>query len=187
MQLPLQITCRDVELTPAEEASIRESAAKLESFWDRITSCRVVVNMPRRRGHTGQHYNVRIDVKVPGAELVIKRQAQERLLDAVQEAFRAAARRVQDQARKTRAAVRLSRGAPRGTVTRLLPWEGYGFITTVDDREVYFDRNSVIDEGFDRLEEGMSVRFAEEAGARGPQASTVAPVPRTHPAKRARS
>ena len=75
MQLPLQITCRDVELTPAEEASIRESAAKLESFWDRITSCRVVVNMPRRRGHTGQHYNVRIDVKVPGAELVIKRQA----------------------------------------------------------------------------------------------------------------
>jgi cold shock CspA family protein/ribosome-associated translation inhibitor RaiA len=186
MQLPLQITCRDVELTPAEEASIRESAAKLESFWDRITSCRVVVTMPRRRGRTGQHYNVRIDVKVPGAELVIRRQAQERLLDAVQDAFRAAARRVQDQARKTRG-VPPRRGAPRGTVTRLLPWEGYGFITTADDREVYFDRNSVIDGGFDRIEEGMSVRFAEAVGTRGPQASTVAPVPRTRPAKRAGS
>jgi cold shock CspA family protein len=59
-------------------------------------------------------------------------------------------------------------------VTRLLPWEGYGFITDDTGREIHFNRQSVVGDGFDRLEEGMDVRFTEEAGEKGPQASTVA-------------
>jgi cold shock CspA family protein/ribosome-associated translation inhibitor RaiA len=186
MELPLQIAKRGVELSPAEEAAIREAAGKLESFWNRIISCRVLVEMPHRRGHMGQRYNVRIDLKVPGGELVIKRQPREQLLDAVQDAFEAAARRVQDRARRVRGSVKLDRNSPRGVVTRLLPWEGYGFITTEDNREVYFGRNSVLDGGFDRLEEGMEVRFVEEPGEQGPQASTVALGPRPRPARGAK-
>lgn len=183
MQLPLQIANQGVDLSTAEMDTIRDAAGKLESFWDHVISCRVLVSMPRRRGQTGRRYNVRVDLKVPGSELVIKRQSHDQLLDAVQDAFQVAARRLQDQVRKLREVVP-DRATSRGTVTRLLPWEGYGFITTPEDRELYFARTSVIDGGFDRLEEGMEVRFAEEQGEKGPQASTVAPVPRTRPGRK---
>jgi cold shock CspA family protein len=51
--------------------------------------------------------------------------------------------------------------------------EDYGVIMTPDNREIYFHRNSVLNEEFDKLEEGTEVRFHEESGEQGPQASTV--------------
>ena len=40
--------------------------------------------------------------------------------------------------------------------------------------EIYFHRNAVLEPpGFDRLEVGSRVRFAEQQGFEGPQASTV--------------
>ena len=184
MDVPLQITTRNVSLSETDESAIHRAAAKLERFWDHITSCRVQVDMPRRRGHAGLLYNVRIDLGVPGGELVIKRQPQETLLAAVQDAFKSAERRIQDQARKVRGDVKLDRASPRGTVTRLLPWEGYGFIGTADGREIYFDRKSVQHGAFDRLEEGVDVRFVEEPGETGPQATTVAITRRRRGGKR---
>jgi cold shock CspA family protein/ribosome-associated translation inhibitor RaiA len=174
MQLDLQITARNVVLSEADERAIREAAAHLETFWKRITSCRVLIEMPRRRGRTGRLYNVRITLGLPGGDVIIRRHPREVLLTAVQEAFKAAERRVQDAVRRTRGDVKLDRFAPRGVVTRLLPWEGYGFITDAHDREIYFDRQSVLAGGFDRMEEGMDVRFAEEQGEKGPQATAVA-------------
>src|SRR5205823_4404747 len=38
---------------------------------------------------------------------------------------------------------------------------------------IYFHRNSVVGAGFDRLTLGALVRFSEEMGEKGPQASTV--------------
>jgi cold shock CspA family protein len=55
---------------------------------------------------------------------------------------------------------------------RLFPEDGFGFLEAPDGREVYFHRNSVL-EGFETLEVGSEVRFAEEQGIEGPQASTV--------------
>jgi cold shock CspA family protein/ribosome-associated translation inhibitor RaiA len=174
MQLDLQITARDVVLSDAEERAIQEAAAHLETFSKRITSCRVLIEMPRRRGRTGRLYDVRITLGLPGGDIIVKRHPREVLLAAVQEAFKAAERRVQDAARRIRGDVKLDRFAPRGLVTRIFPWEGYGFITDAHDREIYFDRPSVLGGGFDRLEEGMDVRFAEEPGEKGPQATAVA-------------
>jgi cold shock CspA family protein len=51
--------------------------------------------------------------------------------------------------------------------------EDYGFLQTADGREIYFHKNSVLQPGFDRLEVGTEVYYAEEAGEKGPQASTV--------------
>lgn len=184
MQLDLQITARDILLSAAEERAIRDAASHLETFWNRITSCRVLIEMPRRRGRTGRLYNVRIDLGLPGGEVVVRRQPREELLTAVQDAFRAAERRVQDAARRLRGDVKLDRYAPRGVVTRLSPWEGYGFITADDGREIYFDRQSVLQGRFDRLEEGADVRYAEEPGDQGPQATTVS-VTRRRRARRA--
>jgi cold shock CspA family protein/ribosome-associated translation inhibitor RaiA len=184
MELNLQITTRDLELSEAEERAIRQAAAHLETFWDRITSCRVLIEMPRRRGRTGRLYNVRIDLGMPGTEVVVKRQPEEDLLTAVQRAFKAAERRVQDVQRRVRGDVKLDRAAPRGVVSRLLPWEGYGFILDDAGREIYFQRQSVLAGAFDRLEEGMDVRFAEGSGEKGPQATAVAVTRRRRGGKR---
>jgi cold shock CspA family protein/ribosome-associated translation inhibitor RaiA len=165
-----------VELGPAERESVEAHARKLETFFHRLLGCRVTVSVPNRWAQAGPvTYQVRIDLTVPGEELVIERQPNENLLDAIQEAFQVAGRRLQDYVR------RLAPISPpeaqarpgRGRISRLLPWEGYGFLETPDGREIYFHRNSVLLGGFDRLEVGSEVRFAEEEGNEGPQASSV--------------
>jgi cold shock CspA family protein len=96
------------------------------------------------------------------------------LWTALQEAFDAARRRLVDFAQVQR---RESGATParnnRARVVRLFPWEGYGFLEAPDGHEVYFHRNSVVNEGFDRLEVGSEVRIVEEDGDKGPQASRV--------------
>ncbi|HEU5169925.1 MAG TPA: HPF/RaiA family ribosome-associated protein [Gemmatimonadales bacterium] len=176
MQLPLQITTRNVEVSEPEIALVRKAASALDDFAPRIRSCRVLIERVKRRGRTGHLYNVRIDLGLPGGEVVVRRQPREALLDAAQVAFQTAARRLQDFVRRQRGDVKLDRTAARGVVTRLPEGEGYGFLTAEDGRELYFDRKSVLNDAFDRLEVGMKVRFAEleGEGEQGPQASTVA-------------
>jgi cold shock CspA family protein/ribosome-associated translation inhibitor RaiA len=174
MELPLQITAQNVVLSPAEEHMIRDAAAKLEAFAPRIVSCRVAVEMPKRGGRSGRQYCVHVDLGVPGDEIIVRRRSDEMLQSAVQKAFKAVGRRLQDHVRRQRGDVKLPRRAPRGVVTRLFSWEGYGFLTSEDDREIYFDRRSVLNDAFDRLQVGAEVRYVEEPGEQGPQASTVA-------------
>jgi ribosomal subunit interface protein len=187
MQIPLQIAFRDIEPSPAIESRVREEAAKLEEFHKNIIGCRVVVEAQHRRHHKGTLYNVRLDMTVPGAELVVSRDperdhAHEDVYVAIRDAFDAAQRRLQDQARRRRGAVKAHEGPPHGRVRQLFPADDFGFIEAADGREIYFHRNSVLDPGFDRLEAGTEVWFTEEAGERGPQASTVHIVGKRHPA-----
>jgi cold shock CspA family protein/ribosome-associated translation inhibitor RaiA len=175
MQLPLRLSVRNTTLGEAGEALVRRSVEKLELFYDRITACHVVVEVPQRFPAGGSIvYNVRVDITVPGEEIVIKRQPHPELATAIQEAFDAAGRRLQDYARRQRGDVKGRAMLGRGVVTQLFPYEGYGFLETADGLEVYFHRHSVLDAAFDRLEIGSVVRFVEEAGIKGPQASTVA-------------
>jgi ribosome-associated translation inhibitor RaiA len=104
--LPLQIAVRNTILSPEMEADIRERAARLLVYYDRIMGCRVMVEVPQRRRHDGTAYHVRIDLTVPGGELVIRRHPHEELRTAVQLAFNAARRRLQDYARRQRGAVK---------------------------------------------------------------------------------
>jgi cold shock CspA family protein len=69
-----------------------------------------------------------------------------------------------------RGQVKLHEDQPIATVRRLNKQEGFGFIQAKDG---YFHRNSVLDDGFPRLEVGTRVAFVEEMGEKGPQASTV--------------
>jgi cold shock CspA family protein/ribosome-associated translation inhibitor RaiA len=172
----VQVTAQVVELTESEHVTIRSAVGKLEQFFERLVGCRVSVSVPNRFTQAEPiTYNVRIDLTVPGDELVIKRQPQVRLLDAIQDAFRVAGRRLQDYAaRLPGTATAKPRAVPkRARVARLMPWEGYGFLEAEDGHEIYFHRNSVLNGGFDRLQVGDPVRFSEEEGDEGPQASTV--------------
>ncbi|HEV8717879.1 MAG TPA: cold shock domain-containing protein [Candidatus Binatia bacterium] len=117
-----------------------------------------------------------IDLTVPGAELVVTREENEELLVAIRDAFLATRRQVQEYARRQRGEVKTSETPPHAMVSKLFAHEGYGFLETPDGRELYFHRNSVLAPGFDHLEIGTEVRFAEELGEKGPQASTVAVV-----------
>jgi ribosomal subunit interface protein len=96
MQEALQITFRDVPSSPSIEKRIRDRAAKLERFADRITSCRVVVGTPHRHQRKGYAYDVRIDLTLPGQEIVVNREATDSdLYVAIREAFEAVGRQIE--------------------------------------------------------------------------------------------
>ena len=100
MQIPLQITIRDVDHSEALETHIRDKAKKLDEFFDRIMSCRVVVEVPHKHHHQGKQFNVRIDIGVPGSEIVVNRDHAEDVYVALRDAFDAAKRQLEYYARK---------------------------------------------------------------------------------------
>jgi cold shock CspA family protein/ribosome-associated translation inhibitor RaiA len=180
MQFPLQVTFEGgLEASEALRSRIEREAGKLERFHDRITSCRVAVIGRGRRRHHGDLYAVHLQITGPGeADVVVDRNppqdhAHEDAFVAVRDAFNAARRQLQDRRRKMEGQVKVHEPAPHGRVTRLLAEDGYGFLETDDGREIYFHRNAVLDDRFDRLVAGSEVRFAEEEGEKGTQASTV--------------
>ncbi|MBI5640131.1 MAG: HPF/RaiA family ribosome-associated protein [Nitrospirae bacterium] len=173
MDIPLQITARDIELTDAIRAEITEKAEKLDNFYDRITRCRVAVECPKRHPHEGKLYNVHIYMTVPGAELVVKRAPNEDLYVSVRDAFQAARRKLEDYVREQRGDIKRHEEPPTGRISRIFQDKGYGFITTPDGLDVYFHEHSVLNLKFRQLEIGMEVRFAKEEGEKGPQASSV--------------
>ena len=185
MKQPLQITIRDIPPSEALEADIREKAEKLDQFYDRIMSCRVVVEAPHGHHHKGQLYHVSIDLTVPGDELVVNRSpsehhAHENVYVAVRDAFNAARRKLQNFARKQRGDVKYHEAPDHGTISDVVPMEDYGRIMSADGRDIYFHRNSVVNGDLDSLEIGDQVRFVEGSGDDGPQASTVQIIGKHH-------
>lgn len=178
MQLPLKITFRHVDHSPALENRIRELAARLDRFSAHIMSCHVTVEAPHKHQHQGQLYDVRIDIAVPGNEIAIRRtrpvdHAHEDPYVALRDAFNAARRKLQDYEREKRHDVKTRAEMARGRICEINAAESFGRIETDDGRLIYFHRNSVLGLAFEKLTTGMLVRFAEEAGDLGPQASTV--------------
>lgn len=169
MILPLQITSRNLDLTDAIKANIQEKVDKLDKYCTTITSCRVVVEaIPKRT-----LYNVHVDIKVPGTELVVKREPNADLYLAIRDSFDAAYRQLENYAQRHRKDVKHHEAVPHAQISSLFPDQGYGFLTTFDGREIYFHENSVLNHSFKHLNKGMEVRFVEEMGEKGPQASSV--------------
>ena len=77
MRLPLQISFHNMAHDAEIESAIRANARWLESSYDRIISCRVVVDIPHLHHKERNLNQFRIDLKVPGGELVVKRGASE--------------------------------------------------------------------------------------------------------------
>lgn len=112
MQIPLQITIRDVEHSEVLEARIRSKVEKLEEFFDRITSCHVVVEMPHKHHQQGKQFTVRIDIGVPGNEIVVNKDHAEDVYVALRDAFSAAKRQLEDYAQKLRGDVKTHESRP---------------------------------------------------------------------------
>ncbi len=181
MQVPLQIVYRDIAPSSAIETAVRERVDGLEKYFDRITSCRVVIASPHRRHHKGTLYHVRIELEVPTGALVVGRDpgdhhAHKDLYVAIRDSFRAAKRELSSYARRMRGEVKQQAGASYGQITQLFLPHGYGFLQGALGYDVYFHANSVVGGDFYTLEVGDEVRFQEEQGDEGPQASTVVPL-----------
>lgn len=169
----LQITCKDIPLTPAVESNIRKKAEKLKKFYDRIINCRVVIELPQKHKHQGKLYNVRIDVSVPGKELVVTRKIDQDIYVAVRDAFAALTRQLEEHARKRQGNVKTHENVMHGFIARLLPDEGYGFIEGMDGNEYYFSLTNVSFPHFQQLSVGDPVEYLAEALDEGWQAHRV--------------
>lgn len=186
MQVPLQVAFEGIQHSDAIEARIREEADKLEQFFGRLISARVVVARPQHRHHKGDTYHIRIHLAVPdAADIAVSREpaatgAHEDVYVTIRDAFKAARRQLQDIVRKRDGHVKEHEVPPHGVIAAIHAGAGYGFITSSDGREIYFHRNSVADDRFDELNVGEEVRFSETEGDEGPQASFVQPVGKHH-------
>lgn len=178
MESPVHVTFRNTPRHDAIEALVEREAAKLERYGRKLISCHVAIEQPQRHQQDGNRYRVRL---VIGAGLrkpiVVAREPRdsdmhEDLRTIVLGAFRAARRQLQSEAQRRRGDARPPH-EPRALVVRLFPEDGYGFLKMPDGHELYFHRNSVLHGDFERLAVGTEVRFEEEEGDKGPQASTV--------------
>lgn len=172
MQRPLQITIRDIPESEAIDAHIREKVEKLEQYYPHIVGCHVVVEMPHKHRHQGKLYNIRIEIKVPGGDVVINRDLAEDIYVALRDAFDAANRGLEDYGSKQRGDVKHHESLYRGTVTKLFE-EGYGFIETREGDEIYFHRENVANPDFDKIALGDEVQFILEPAGDGMQAKRV--------------
>jgi ribosome-associated translation inhibitor RaiA len=112
MDLPLELTFRDVVKTDGLESLIRNKVDKLEKICDYINGCRIVVEKPQTHQERGNPYRVRIDVTVPPRhELVAERgpmegNIQEELAHVIRETFDGMERQLKELVEKQRAAGR---------------------------------------------------------------------------------
>ena len=111
MQSPLNISFRNMDPSEAIETRVREKAEKLERLYDRIISCEVVVEAPHRNHQKGKLYDVRINLSVPGDDIIVGRtgpqnHAHEDVYVAIRDAFAAAGRQLEDHVRKMRGDVK---------------------------------------------------------------------------------
>ena len=178
MRIPLQVTFRGMERSVALEERIEELAARLERFSGNIGRCQVSVDRPHQHQQQGEVFEVHILVTVPGREIAVRRSAQrsaahENAYVAARDAFDAMRRKLAEHERTQRREVKTHEPTPEGRISELHPEPGYGRIETPDGRLIYFHRNSVLGAPFANLSVGDRVRFVEEAGDQGPQASTV--------------
>jgi cold shock CspA family protein len=194
--IPTQINFRGLAHSETIEADIHERVAWLEQFYGGIVRCRVAVEIPHRHRHDGRHFQVRIDITVPGgAPIVVSHEPSlhgplkdvaeaEHSKDteieavhryahvAIHEAFDVARRQLQDFAREQRGVVKTHEVPEHGEIAEIFAVDGHGFIRA-GERQIYFTRASVLDDAFDELEVGTPIAFVEEEGEKGPQASTV--------------
>lgn len=114
MQVPLQITFRNMPVSDAVETKIRERADSLGKFFPDIVACKVVVESTARSHHKGKLYYLLVDVTVPGKVLVTKRHpadnhAHEDIYVAVRVAFDEMRRQLEDYADKLKGLVKSHR------------------------------------------------------------------------------
>lgn len=186
MQVPTEIVFQNCQPSDALRAEIDRQVQRLEKFSGRITSCRVVVRVPETRHRHGDAFRIELRIALPQRRDVVVNRTHadepedEHALVAISKAFSAAQRQIEDAMRDMRGQVKAHEVPNHGRVMRFLAGEDYGFIETTEGQELYFHRNAVLDNAFDKLSIGDEVRFVESQGEKGPQATSVRVIGKHH-------
>lgn len=197
MQTPIELSFQHVEPSEDIKALVHEKAGQLERFFDAITSCHVYIRAPHKSQRKGNLYEVTIEVRVPGNELVVRNDQNdvaehEHLRVAVRDAFAAMVNELKRSKDQIEGNVKSHDGPLQGKVVEIRHDEDFGQIIAMDNRLIYFHRNSVVDGSFDDLRPRDTVELVVQTGESpiGPQASTVRRigtlvfVPETKPSRR---
>lgn len=182
MQTAPELIFHDIDRSAWVETYILERVQRLERFAEGITSCRVTLAREQASHHKGNRYSVLVEARTPpNHDLAAKKgkvihDMPQQLPALINLAFGAVERQLKKTAQLRRGQTKSREngdGQPHGIVEKLFD-EGYGFLRGVgDERQVYFHRNSVLHDDFERLAVGTEVRFTPQDGDDGPQASSV--------------
>lgn len=181
MQVEPHITFEGFPASEHVRSKIEIEVRKLEQFFGRLIACRVIVRKPQERHHHGDLYSIAVHLTMPGGKEIHAdrnpplNHAHEDVSVAIRDVFAAARRKLQDEARILRGDMKTHEGPQLAVIGTLIAEQGYGFLETEDGREIYFHRNSVDKDGFDKLEVGERVVYSEALGDKGPQATFVKP------------
>jgi ribosomal subunit interface protein len=118
MPRPIQITFRDIDPIESVRAYVEERVAKLHTFHPNILSCRVALEGPHRHHLHGGHFRVRLDIAIPGEEVVVGRDApdkrsHENLYAAIDDAVENMKRALKERLRRHRDGARREGSEPR--------------------------------------------------------------------------
>lgn len=179
MQIAPILSFHNIDHSPAVEDLVHRRIAMLEKRDDRITGCEVTLEAAQKARRHGRAFRVRLDLHLPGPDLSISREiaqgsAQDDLILAVNRAFTAAEKALKKR-KKVMAGVEVKQHPPilHGEIVELEPELGHGWLRADDGRRVYFQRDSLTSQDWDRLQTGMRLRFREMSGEKGPYAAAV--------------
>ena len=180
MQIPLELSFRDVNKTAELEDLINDKVDDLEKVFDNIISCRMAVEKPQEHQSSGSPYRVRINVRVPpGKEIVVTGnpgdgEMHDPLEAIIRDAFATATRELRELGNRLNQEVKQHPEQENAAIVEEINYEdGFGFLRSLEGRRIYFHANSVLNNDFKRVEVGTGVRFVSEMGEDGLQASTV--------------
>jgi ribosome-associated translation inhibitor RaiA len=166
VQLPLQITYRDMEPTPGMDAAIRDKVDHLQRYHPRIVRCHVVVDAPHSSQHHPHHFRVMFNITIPGKEIVAAKENHDKpeqrdFYISLRDSYEAARRQLEAEREKAQGHTKVHEVPPHGRVSKLFPGQDYGFVFMPDGNEVYFHRNAVVEGSWEDIEVGDEVRRHE--------------------------
>jgi len=173
--MELKIEARNVELRKGWQTKIEEEQEKLiRNFAGFVLHLRVAIEATTHHKEGG--FEIKLIASVPNDTVVVTRKGGA-VRPLLIEAFDVLSLQLKEIIRKKRKSKKTVDAAVDGdsfgTIRKLSPHESYGFITTFDERDVYFHENALKNVNMDDLSEGDGVVYGETLGDKGPQASWV--------------
>jgi ribosome-associated translation inhibitor RaiA len=182
MQKPLQLSFKNIDGSDAMKAVVRERVDRLDRMYPSLIGCRVVIEAPHRSAQGSRPpLGVSIEAEIPGKPMIVAKDAEQHRSAAdqgtiVNRTFDVVERQLDDATRIAHGEVKTHEAAGEsGSVTRVFPEQGYGFVEAKAAGNLYFTRNAVVDGRFDELTVGTIVHLtlATGEGPMGPQASSI--------------
>ncbi|BHH84341.1 cold shock domain-containing protein [Desulforhopalus sp. 52FAK] len=173
--MELKIEARNVELRKGWQTKIEEEQKKLIRHYPNFV-LHLRVSIEATTAHKQGGYEIKLVATVPNDTVVVSRSS-EIVRAALTESFDVLALQLKEIQRKKRKNKKQASSSDQsdgvGIIRKVSPHESYGFITSVDQRDIYFHENSLKNLSIDDLTEGDSVIFGESYGDKGPQATWV--------------